>query len=75
MNYSEKLIEILSTIFDKEVDESCSYQTEELWDSITHLEIIVTVEEEFDIKIPKDKIAELKSYNDLLSMIKELQTY
>ena len=41
------------------MDENCSTETVERWDSLTHIEIIVTVEEEFGIKIPQEKISNI----------------
>lgn len=72
MDNKEKLLDILSTVFDKKVDENCSSDNEILWDSIHHIGIIVTVEEEFGIRIPQEKIAELKSAKSLLEIINQL---
>ena len=72
MNTESRLLDILTTILGKNVDESCSAETIESWDSLTHIEIIITIEEEFGIKIPQEKIPELKSFKNLLEIIKKL---
>ena len=72
MDTESRLLDILTTILGETVDESCSAETVETWDSLTHIEIIVTVEEEFGIKIPQEKIPELKSFKNLLETIKTL---
>ena len=72
MDTKSKLLDILTTILGKNVDENCSAETTESWDSLTHIEIIVTIEEEFGIKIPQEKIPELKSFKSLLETIKTL---
>ena len=72
MDTKSKLLDILTTILGETVDENCSTETVETWDSLTHIEIIVTVEEEFGIKIPQEKIPELKSFKSLLETIKTL---
>ena len=72
MDTESKLLDILATILGKNVDESCSAETTESWDSLTHIEIIVTIEEEFGIKIPQEKISKLKSFKNLLKIIKTL---
>ena len=72
MDTKSKLLDILTTILGENVDENCSAETMEAWDSLTHIEIIVTIEEEFGIKIPQKKIPELKSFRSLLETIKTL---
>ena len=72
MDNKEKVLDILSTIFGKEVDENCSRENEGLWDSITHLEIVVTLEEEFGVRIPQDKIPEITSVKSILDVLKNL---
>lgn len=72
MDTKSKLLDILTAILGKKVDENCSAETMETWDSLTHIEIIVTIEEEFGIKIPQEKIPELKSFKSLLETIKTL---
>ena len=72
MDTKSKLLDILTTILGKNVDETCSAETMEAWDSLTHIEIIVTIEEEFGIKIPQGKIPELKSFKSLLETVKTL---
>lgn len=69
MDTRTKLLDILTAVLGEDVDESCSAETVEVWDSLTHIEIIVTVEEEFGIKIPQAKISELKSFKNLLEII------
>ena len=72
MDTKTKLLDILAAVLGGAVDENCSAETMEAWDSLTHIEIIVTVEEEFGIKIPQGKIPELKSFKSLLETIKTL---
>ena len=72
MDTKSKLLDILAAILGETVNENCSSETMESWDSLTHIEIIVTVEEEFGIKIPQAKIPELRSYKSLLKIIKTL---
>ena len=72
MDTKSKLLDILTTVLEKDVDESCSSETLGAWDSLTHIEIIVTVEEEFRIKIPQEKIPTLKSFKSLLETIEAL---
>lgn len=44
------------------------------WDSLSHVDMIVMVEEEFGIKIPSWKIAQLTNVGDLVTIIKSKAT-
>lgn len=73
MNVEEKVKEILEVLLEHKIDtEDISSDTEELWDSLKHLEIIVTLEEEFGIKFNQDDIPKLNSMCVIISKIKEL---
>lgn len=72
MDKKAKLLDILTTILGQEIDENASSETEETWDSLSHIEIIVTVEEEFGIKIPREKISKATSFKKLLAIIETL---
>ncbi|EAI2146343.1 acyl carrier protein, partial [Campylobacter lari] len=40
------------------------------WTSLNHIDIIMSLEEEFEIKFNKDELSQLKSQNELLQAIK-----
>ena len=72
MNKKDKIIDIISTILNTSLDENCIYETENLWDSITHIEIIVAIEEEFGVHIPEDKIPYMTSVKNILEVLEDL---
>lgn len=72
MDKKAKLLDILTTILGQEVNETASNENLEVWDSLSHIEIIVTVEEEFGIKIPQEKISEVTNFKNLLATIESL---
>ena len=72
MENKQKIIDIFSTILDKQIDEKCSRDSEELWDSMAHIELIVTIEEEFGVKIPQELISELTSIENILEALEKL---
>ena len=41
------------------------------WDSMSHLQLIVSVEKEFNIKISGAEVMRLKNIGDLLEMVNE----
>lgn len=44
-----------------QINESSSPDTIESWDSIKHLNLVVALEEEFEIEIPSDEVGNLLS--------------
>ena len=71
----EKVIEIIARILevdieDVEMDTAIGDLPE--WDSLHHLQIIVELQNEFNIKYPKEDLAELEDVSDLVALTKEL---
>ena len=67
----EKVLEILKNLFELEtVDETCSQTTCEKWDSMGVLNLVVELESEFDVSLEPEEIGEMKSYNDIIRILK-----
>ncbi|AJC91312.1 acyl carrier protein [Campylobacter subantarcticus LMG 24377] len=68
-----KFYEILENILEVKVNENSnlSMQNCKNWTSLNHIDIIMSLEEEFEIKFSKDELSQLKSQNELLQAIKE----
>lgn len=68
----EKVAEILSQILKHKIKPGDVVQrkTEEMWDSLKHIEIIVTLEEEFDISIPVESAKNLDSMEKIVAFVK-----
>ncbi len=68
MEVKTKLAEILTLLLGREIasDSDVSMQNCEIWDSMKHIEIVTTVEEEFGISLPIEEIPKLTSF-DLLA--------
>jgi acyl carrier protein len=59
----QKILEILKRVFNLDtVDNTCSQATCEKWDSLNHLNLIVELEDEFDMEFEPEEIAEMKSF-------------
>lgn len=71
----ENVLEILSTLLDKDIKEikDVSMDNCELWDSMKHIEIISTLEDELDISFNIEDIPKLTSVEKILKAIKELK--
>ncbi len=74
MDVENKVKEIFETILKHKINDGdiVSMKTEELWDSLQHITIIMTLEEEFDILIPRTEIAELNDIQKVITRVKEL---
>ena len=68
----EKVLEILKNLFELDtVDETCSQENCEKWDSMAVLNLVVELESEFDVSIEPEEIGEMKSYTDIVRILKE----
>lgn len=66
----EKVLEILKNLFELDtVDETCSQDTCEKWDSMGQLNLVVELESEFDITLEPEEIGVMKSFNDILVIL------
>ena len=67
----EKVLEILKNLFELEtVDETCSQTTCEKWDSMGQLNLVVELESEFDVTLEPEEIGEMKSFEDIIRILK-----
>ena len=67
----EKVLEILKSLFELDtVDETCSQETCEKWDSMGQLNLVVELEDAFDITLEPEEIGEMKSFNDIIKILK-----
>jgi len=67
----EKVLEILKDLFELDtVDETCSQTTCEKWDSMGQLNLVVELESEFDVTLEPEEIGDMKSYDDIIRILK-----
>lgn len=67
----EKVLEILKNLFELDtVDETCSQDTCEKWDSMGQLNLVVELESEFDVSLEPEEIGEMKCFNDIIRILK-----
>ena len=71
----EQIIKILSQLFEKEIKngDDFSAETEEMWDSMKHIEIIMTLEDELGVSFAPEDIPELKSLSKIIEKVEELK--
>jgi acyl carrier protein len=66
-----KLGDVFEDVFDDAVALSPDLTAEDVdgWDSITHIRLILAIEEEFDIKFAAAEVGEPKNIGDLVEII------
>ena len=68
----EKVLEILKNLFELDtVDETCSQETCEKWDSMGVLNLVVELESEFGVSLEPEEIAQLVSFKDVIAVLKK----
>ena len=67
----EKVINIISSITKIKEDElKNSLDKENLWNSLNRVEIIIAIEDEFDISFSQEEISEMKTISQIYEAIK-----
>lgn len=65
-----KIIEIMERVFNTTgIDTTTSQENCEKWDSLHHLNLIVELENEFDVEFEPEEIAEMKSFDAVKNVI------
>jgi acyl carrier protein len=55
-----------------EIEDDTSPNTVESWDSLKHMNLILALEEEFDVEFSDDQVVELTSYREIRETLAEL---
>lgn len=67
----DKVIEIISKVTKLSVsDLKASPNEKDLWDSLKHMEIVLALEDEFDITFENEEIANTKTVNLMIATVK-----
>jgi acyl carrier protein len=68
----DRLKEAFATALDLEVDEieeDCSQETLEDWDSLGHLNLISEIEKTFKVKLTMDEVMEMTTYSKVKEVV------
>lgn len=74
MKVKERLEQIFRKVFDDEsiiVTEEMTAEDLEDWDSLTHIQLIVEIEKEFNIKFSTSEIKIAKNVGEFIQLINE----
>lgn len=72
----EEILEIFSTLFNRPIspDEDFSMDTQSDWDSMKHIEVIMTLEEELGLSFEAADIPHLTSIAKITKKIQEMKS-
>ena len=68
----DKIKEVLAAVLDipkEQIDENSSPEVHENWDSLRHMNLVVALEEEFEIDFNDDQIVAMKSFKDIINIV------
>lgn len=67
----ERIREIMTVVFDRAVapGETVTFETEPAWDSLHHVELIFSIEDEFDIRFEEAELAAMTSLHALTEAV------
>lgn len=67
----QRILDVLKETFELDtVDSSCSQTTCDAWDSMGQLNLVVELEDAFDISLEPEEIGTMKSYDDIVRILK-----
>ena len=69
-----KIQELMATVFEMspvDINENSNQDNIDCWDSVRHLDLVTTIEEEFDIEFPIEEIGNLISFKLITTIVKE----
>ena len=71
---SNRLKKLMAEVFgvkEEDINESASVDTLENWTSLNHMNLILALEEEFDISLSEDHTIEILNYPLIVEILKE----
>lgn len=74
-NVGERIKDIMASVFGIDaalIDEDSSQDNIEQWDSIKTLDLVVSIEEEFDVSIPLEEVGNMTNFKYIRLILEEL---
>jgi len=74
VDVSTEIKNVMSAVFEvpvEQITEGSSADTIDAWDSLKHLNLILALEEEFDISIPDEEVGNLFNYKLIELIVNE----
>ena len=73
-NKKEKLKKIFSTVFkinEDKIDDKSSPSTVKGWDSLKQMNLVIAIEEEFDVEFDEDQIIAMQNFESIYNILKD----
>ena len=74
MTTDDKLKQVMAAVLRvpaEQIDDATSPDTIDAWTSLAHLDLIIAIEEEFEVVIPDEEVGDLTSYRLLKLTVEE----
>jgi acyl carrier protein len=71
---SERIKNVMSVVFDvpvEEIKDNASHDSISNWDSLRHLNLVIALEEEFEISIPDEEVGNMLNFKLIELVINE----
>ena len=68
----ERIRQIMATVFNttiENIDCQSTYESIESWDSVKHINLIMALEEEYNMEFDEEEIMEMLSYESILKIL------
>ena len=63
--------DIIEKILKVPVDENSNRQNIDVWDSFSHLDILVEIEKKYKIEFEPEELAEINSFQDIIKIVND----
>ena len=63
--------DIMEKILKVPVDENSNRQNIDVWDSFSHLDILVEIEKKYKIEFEPEEMAEINSFQDIIKIVND----
>jgi acyl carrier protein len=67
-----KVLEVMSLVFEvpqEKLNEESSSENIESWDSLMHMNLVIALEEEFNVEFDEEEIIEMLSYKGVIELL------
>lgn len=62
---NEEIMDVMRAVLKTDVDESTSQNNCEKWDSMNHLNLVIELEDTFEVEFEPNEISLMKSFSDI----------
>lgn len=66
---NEEIMDVMRAVLKTEVDENTSQNNCEKWDSMNHLNLVIELEDTFEVELEPNEISLMKSFSDIKNII------